>query len=125
MAAADARRDAIAKIFGVCGPDFTLRTHSHVRSGQRSSLTQYASAVILMNMKVGERGQVTIPKEIREQFGLGPDTEVEFRVVGGSIVLSKAPRKLNLEKWKGKCGGSLSRLGYSSVDEFIDDVRGR
>jgi AbrB family looped-hinge helix DNA binding protein len=37
-------------------------------------------------MKIGERGQVTIPKEIREQFGLGPETEVEFRVIGGSIV---------------------------------------
>jgi AbrB family looped-hinge helix DNA binding protein len=37
-------------------------------------------------MKIGERGQVTIPKEIRERFGLGPETEVEFRVIGGSIV---------------------------------------
>lgn len=37
-------------------------------------------------MKVGERGQVTIPKEIRDQFGLGPETEVEFRVLGGNIV---------------------------------------
>lgn len=36
-------------------------------------------------MKIGERGQVTIPKNIREQFGLGPETEVEFRVVGGAI----------------------------------------
>jgi AbrB family looped-hinge helix DNA binding protein len=43
-------------------------------------------------MKVGERGQVTIPKELRERFGLGPDTEVEFRVVNGSILLKKAPK---------------------------------
>ncbi len=76
-------------------------------------------------MKVGERGQVTIPKDIREQFGLGPDTEVEFRVTGGSIVLKKAPGKLNLTKWKGRCGGTFAKLGYSSVDKFIDDVRGR
>ena len=76
-------------------------------------------------MKIGERGQVTIPKDIREQFRLGPDTEVEFRVVNGSIVLKKAPRKLNLAKWKGRCGGSFAKLGYSSVDKFIEDVRGR
>lgn len=76
-------------------------------------------------MKIGERGQVTIPKEIREHFGLGPETEVEFLVVGSSIVLSKAPKKLNLAKWKGRCGGSFARLGYSAVDTFIDDVRGR
>jgi AbrB family looped-hinge helix DNA binding protein len=76
-------------------------------------------------MKIGERGQVTIPKEIREQFGLSPETEVEFHVIAGSIVLKKAPRKLNLSKWKGRCRDSFVKLGYSSVDEFIEDVRGR
>jgi AbrB family looped-hinge helix DNA binding protein len=76
-------------------------------------------------MKLGVRGQVTIPKHIREKFGLTPETDVEFRVVNGSIVLKKAPRKSNLRKWKGRCRESFSRLGYSSVDRFIDDVRGR
>lgn len=76
-------------------------------------------------MKIGERGQVTIPKEIRERFGLGVDTEVEFRVVSGTILLNKAPKKLALRKWKGRSRGSFDELGYSSVDRFIDDVRGR
>jgi AbrB family looped-hinge helix DNA binding protein len=76
-------------------------------------------------MKLGERGQVTIPKEIRERFGLGPETHIEFKIVGGSIVLRKAPKKLDLRKWKGRCGDSLAELGYSSVDNFLDDVRGR
>jgi AbrB family looped-hinge helix DNA binding protein len=76
-------------------------------------------------MKVGERGQVTIPKEIRERFALGPDTDVEFHVVGGAIVLKKAPKKLDLRKWKGRCKSSFAELGYSSVDKFVDDVRGR
>jgi len=76
-------------------------------------------------MKVGKRGQVTIPKEIRSRFGIGPETEVKFDLVNGSIVLKKAPRKSPLGKWKGKCKGSLSALGYSSVDRFMGDVRGR
>ena len=38
-------------------------------------------------MKIGERGRVTIPKEIRTRFGLGPETEVEFELQSGSIVL--------------------------------------
>jgi AbrB family looped-hinge helix DNA binding protein len=76
-------------------------------------------------MKIGERGQVTIPKEIRDQFGLGPETDVEFHIVGGSIVLKKAPKKLNLAKWKGRCAGSFAKFGYSSGDEFLEDVRGR
>ncbi len=76
-------------------------------------------------MRVGERGQVTIPKEIRERFGIGPETEVQFRVVNGSIVLRKAPKKLNLDKWKGRCSRAFAKLGYSSVDQFVEDVRGR
>ncbi len=68
---------------------------------------------------------MTIPKDIRDRFGLGPDTDVEFRIVNGSIVMKKAPKKLNLRKWKGRCRESFSQLGYSSVDKFIDDVRGR
>jgi AbrB family looped-hinge helix DNA binding protein len=76
-------------------------------------------------MKIGERGQVTIPKDIREKFGLEPATDVEFQVVNGSIVLKKSPRKLNLAKWKGKCSDSFAKLGYSTVDEFIEDIRGR
>jgi len=76
-------------------------------------------------MKVGERGQVTIPKEIRDQFGIGPDTEVEFQVTAGEIVLKKAAQKLNLSRWKGRCRSSFAKMGYSKVDEFIEDVRGR
>ena len=74
---------------------------------------------------MGERGQVTIPKKIRDRFGLSPKTEVEFRVVQGSITLKKAPQKLNLRKWKGRCKNSFADLGFSSVDKFIDSVRGR
>ncbi len=76
-------------------------------------------------MKVGERGQVTIPKEIRERFQLAPDTEVEFHVVGRSIVLKKAPKEPVFRKWKGRCKKSFTELGYSSVDKYIEDVRGR
>jgi AbrB family looped-hinge helix DNA binding protein len=47
-------------------------------------------------MKIGKRGQVTIPKDIREQFALGPETQVDFHVVGGSIILKKAPKSLTL-----------------------------
>jgi AbrB family looped-hinge helix DNA binding protein len=68
--------------------------------------------------------RVTIPKNIRDRFGLGPEAHVEFQIVGGAIVLKKAPKKLDLRKWKGRCSGSLEELGYASVDSFLDDVRG-
>jgi AbrB family looped-hinge helix DNA binding protein len=76
-------------------------------------------------MKIGERGQVTIPKDIRDKFGLGPEIDVEFHVENDSIVLRKAPRKLEIERWRGRCRGSIADLGCGSVDEFMEDVRGR
>jgi AbrB family looped-hinge helix DNA binding protein len=85
----------------------------------------YVIQIILENMKIGERGQVTIPKDLRERFGLKPEAEVEFQVVNNSIVLRKKPGKLNLARWKGRCRKSFKELGYARVDEFIEDVRGR
>jgi AbrB family looped-hinge helix DNA binding protein len=99
--------------------------YTGLKTGVSTGGTGYDSCVILESMRIGERGQVTIPKEIRDQFGLGPETEIEFRVVNGSIVLKKAPKKLNLAKWKGRCSDASAKLGYSSVDQFIEDIRGR
>jgi len=76
-------------------------------------------------MKIGRRGQVTIPKDLRERFGLKPETEVEFQVINNCLLLRKKPGKLNLAQWKGRCRKSFKELGYAQVDEFIEDVRGR
>ena len=76
-------------------------------------------------MKIGERGQVTIPKKIREKFGLRPETEVEFSIVNGSILLKKMPKRSSIRKWKGRCKAGFKELGNSSVDKFINEVRGR
>lgn len=41
-------------------------------------------------MRITSKGQVTIPAEIREKAGLLPNTEVEFVMRGGTVVLRKA-----------------------------------
>jgi AbrB family looped-hinge helix DNA binding protein len=41
-------------------------------------------------MRITSKGQVTIPIEIREQLGLLPGTEVEFRVDGDAVRLTRA-----------------------------------
>lgn len=40
--------------------------------------------------KVGERGQVTLPKELREEFGLRGGDEVVVHGERGKIVIEKA-----------------------------------
>ncbi|MBW1937038.1 MAG: AbrB/MazE/SpoVT family DNA-binding domain-containing protein [Deltaproteobacteria bacterium] len=38
-------------------------------------------------MKIGERGQVTIPKAIRERYGFLPNREVEFVPTDKGVLL--------------------------------------
>jgi antitoxin PrlF len=40
-------------------------------------------------MKVTEKGQVTIPKELRDALGIGAGTEVEFERTGDGVVVRK------------------------------------
>ncbi len=76
-------------------------------------------------MKVDKRGQMKSPKKLRERSGLRPLREVESEGCENSIAPRKNLGKLKLAKWKGRCNKSFEELGYSSVDHFIDDIRGR
>jgi AbrB family looped-hinge helix DNA binding protein len=40
-------------------------------------------------MRVTSKGQVTIPIEIREKVGFLPNTEVEFKITGTTVILKK------------------------------------
>ncbi len=42
-------------------------------------------------MRVTDKGQITIPKELRDRLGMGPGAEVEFDVLDGSLVVRKTP----------------------------------
>ncbi len=41
-------------------------------------------------MRVTEKGQVTIPKRLRDALGIGPGTEVEFDQADGAILIRRA-----------------------------------
>ena len=43
-----------------------------------------------MSTKITVKGQVTVPKAVRELLGLEPGSEVKFRYVGGNVVLERA-----------------------------------
>lgn len=75
--------------------------------------------------RIAERGQVTVPKELRDRFALEPRTEVEFATDGEVILLRKKARSMDLDKWKGKAKKSFAKLGYRSVDSYVESVRGR
>ena len=41
-------------------------------------------------MRMTDKGQVTIPKHLRDAVGLGPGSEVEFEQADGAILLRKS-----------------------------------
>lgn len=40
-------------------------------------------------MRITSKGQVTIPQDIREQFGLLPNKEVQFEIKGNAVLIRK------------------------------------
>ena len=49
-----------------------------------------------MTQRMGSKGQVVIPKELREKAGLGPGDEVLFEPLDDSIVVRRADRRPEL-----------------------------
>jgi len=49
-------------------------------------------------LRITSKGQVTIPQEIRERFGLLPNTEVDFIVKRNAIHLVKGKSRTRLSR---------------------------
>jgi len=59
-----------------------------------------------MGMKavVTKRGQVTIPKRLRERLGIRPGTVLEFREGADRLIAEKAETAAALDRWYGSLG---------------------
>lgn len=70
-------------------------------------------------MRITSKGQVTIPQAIREQYGLLPDTEVEFVISGGRVTIVSVPANDNdrAAKAVGRLRGSATT--GMSTDEIL------
>jgi len=60
-------------------------------------------------MKITQKGQVTIPQEMRERFGLVQHTEMEFaNGENGVIIRSAQSEKARFRSWLEKAKGSAT-----------------
>lgn len=59
-----------------------------------------------------QKGQITIPKEVRIALGLKQGDEVEFNVHDNKAMLIKKFKKLPFEKWSDYLGVSKTNRGY-------------
>jgi antitoxin PrlF len=80
-------------------------------------------------MLVTEKGQVTIPKHIRQAAGVAPGSEVTFSLEGGKIVITpvgtsvREDRRVRLEaaaaRVRGSLGDEFAQLGADEIMRFI------
>ena len=82
-------------------------------------------------MRVTTKGQVTIPKEIRDRLGIVPGSEVDFvltndgvRLVAvGEAASDKEESARRFRKMLGEMAGTLDLEGMSA-DEYFEWIRG-
>jgi len=71
--------------------------------------------------RVNTKGQVTIPKVLRERFGFRPGDEIEFIEVEGGLRVQK--------RWEGspfsRYRGYLSHLKGQDPDTLLEAMRGQ
>ena len=59
---------------------------------------------------VTRKGQITLPKRVRDVLGLEPGAEVEFDVQPGAVILRKRVPTEAFERWRGFLRGQGETL---------------
>jgi len=74
----------------------------------------------MITAKVTSKGQVTLPKKVREKLGIHPGEHVGFEEKEGLIYIRKTVRKSPFDKWV----GSLKELEGRRSDDLVKELRG-
>ena len=75
----------------------------------------------MVTAKVTSKGQITIPKEVREKLGISPGEEIGFVERHGVFFIKKPMKRSPFEKWMGR----LTDLKGSKSDKIINNLRGK
>ncbi len=70
---------------------------------------------------VTSKGQVTLPKRVRDALGARPGSEIEFDLEEGRAVIRKHLPLESFAQWEGMLRGKLQG---GSVDETMEMMRG-
>ena len=71
-------------------------------------------------MRISEQGQITIPKHLRERFGMHHNVEVEITPTERGLLIQK---RTTAQHPVERVYGILGRGG--NADEYIEEIRGR
>ena len=71
-------------------------------------------------MRISRRGQITIPKRLRDQFDLNQDAEVEITPTSQGLLIQKQTAAQHpVDRVRGLLDG------ICDVDEYLEEIRGR
>ena len=74
-----------------------------------------------MNAIISEKGQVTIPKKLRQRLGLSMGVVLDFQEENGQLVAKKVIQGDPFEAWKGRGALPLGKSG----DDYLKQIRER
>jgi AbrB family looped-hinge helix DNA binding protein len=74
-------------------------------------------------MVINSKGQIVIPKAIRDRFGIRPGQEVEFREDRGKLVLVKTGLKNKFMALAGKYRYQWP-AGVKNTSQLLQELRG-
>ncbi len=75
----------------------------------------------MTDARITSKGQITIPKDVRDDLGLRTGDHVSFEKDDGGYRLAKQILEKPFDKWR----GFLIELAGRSSDDIVDEMRGR
>ena len=78
--------------------------------------------MVVTQSKITRQGQVTVPVEVRKRLGLAPGSVIEWRDVGGEIVVARASKHDSEEIHRALFPKPPS---HRSLEQLEDGVRAR
>ena len=101
------------------------RRRETVTSARRNSFLRYAALLAgkaaysysMATSTISQKGQITIPKDLRDRLGLTVGTIIEFSAENGKLVATKLVQENPFARWAGR--GSLP----VGTDEYLKITR--
>lgn len=75
----------------------------------------------MLTAKVTSKGQITIPKKVRDKLGVSVGERIQFEEKKGIFYIKKSIKKSPFDRWV----GYLTKQKGKSTDKIIEDLRGR
>ncbi|MBA7603379.1 hypothetical protein ES703_10487 [subsurface metagenome] len=75
----------------------------------------------MLTAKLTTKGQITIPKAVREKLGLCPGEYLLFTEKDGIFIIKKVIKKSPFDKWV----GYLKKKKSTISDTVLEDLRGK